>query len=283
MKGCTVLRIFAALGVVLSLQMAAQSACVAPRYRQALTLADSKSELITNISISPRAFAPTSIICLATALKQRYGVRPRMIISIFASAEAASNSPGILSPETNPEDTAMLAQMHARYVYDQQRHEEYVEMIPALDLSSARGGLYTTRIDLPVSGTPHCRLEVHDRCVIALKRPDYPDDAEVGASGLVTLAATIRPDGRITGVRVDQVQASPRDAAGALSRNAVENLSSWQLEPAHRREAIRISYSYAIDNRLSYLKPAEVSWNLPAGLTILKGPKAPEQNQPNHQ
>jgi hypothetical protein len=44
---------------------------------------------------------------------------------------------------------------------------------------------------------------------------------------------------------------------------AVENLSSWRLEPGPGEETFQITYSYAIDNSLRHIDGLQVRWVLP--------------------
>lgn len=57
-------------------------------------------------------------------------------------------------------------------------------------------------------------------------------------------------------------------AESILASAAIQNLSSWRLEPGPRDEPIQITYSYAIDNSLRHTDGMQVQWNLPNAVSI---------------
>jgi len=121
---------------------------------------------------------------------------------------------------------------------------------------------YETRIDLPVEATPHCQLEIDNRCLIALQQFPYRAKLLKGkTSGTVTLAATITRSGKVDHVRVVK-------AESIAANEPIQNLSSWRLEPGPRDEAIQITYSYAIDGSLRRIDGVQVHWDLPNAVSI---------------
>src|SRR5207245_9822052 len=63
--------------------------CAPPHYQEGQIWENSESTVLTAISIHLTDFAPPKLICLANALKQRYGDRKRTTVLIFSSADAA--------------------------------------------------------------------------------------------------------------------------------------------------------------------------------------------------
>ncbi len=237
--------------------------CRSPQYRIGPALVDSESELIMNIDISYQDFAPASLVCLATHLREQSRGRGSIIVSIFSSHKAAFGTIGLLSgQEDTKEEYAALAQLHARYVFSAERREEYVEIMPAGVTSTRSQQPYTTRIDLPVATQLHCQLEIYSRCLIALQQFPYPAELLKGKpSGSVTLTGTITRTGKVDHIRVVK-------AESIAPSGVIQNLSSWHLEPGPRDEPIQITYSYAIDNSLRHTDGMQVQWALPNAVTI---------------
>jgi hypothetical protein len=156
--------------------------------------------------------------------------------------------------ESNRETMKTLPQMHAECSFDAEKHEDFVEIMPT--------GPFSTRIDLPVETTPHCKLEIDNRCLIALQQFPYPAQLLNGKpSGSVTLAGTITRAGTVDHIRVVKAESISASAA-------VQNLTSWRLEPGPRDESIHITYSYAIDNSLRRMDGMQVQWALPNAVSI---------------
>jgi hypothetical protein len=237
--------------------------CHPPSFRIGPTLAESASELIMNIDIPYQDFAPSSLLCLATSLRERSNGRSTIIVSIFSSHKASFGTVGFLSGQEDPlEAYAALTHLHARYNFFAETHEEYIEILPAGVISTHSKQPYETRIDLPVETTPHCKLEIDGRCLIALQQFPYPADLlKWQPSGSVTLAATITRAGKVDHIRVVKAESISASAA-------VQNLTSWRLEPGPRDESIQITYSYAIDNSLRRMDGMQVQWALPNAVSI---------------
>ena len=216
-----------------------------------------------NIDISYQDFAPLRLICLAASLREQSRGRGIILVSIFSSHEAAFSTVGFLSgQEDTMEEYAALAQLHARYVFFAERHEEYLEMMPVGVTTTHSEQPYETRISLPVTTMPHCQLEINDRCLIALQEFPYPGKLLKGKpSGSVTLAATITRDGKVTHIRL----VKPESIA---ANEAIQNLSSWRLEPGPRDQPIKVTYSYAIDSSLRHTDGMQVQWALPNAVSI---------------
>ena len=237
--------------------------CDPPHYREGAIFADRDSVLVQSISMPLVDFTAGKLVCLATALKERYRDYHHITISIFSSHEASRTL--IYGQESNHETMKTLSQMHAEYSFDAGKHEDYVEIMPTGALpgnSFPRPGPFSTRIDLPAETTPHCNLEIDNRCLIALQQFPYPAKLLNGKpSGSVTLAATITRAGKVDHIRVvkaESISASP----------AIQNLASWRLEPGPRDESIQITYSYAIDDSLRQMDGMQVQWALPIAVSI---------------
>ncbi|MGA3205261.1 MAG: energy transducer TonB [Bryobacteraceae bacterium] len=237
--------------------------CDPPHYRESAIFAVSDSVFVQSISMPLVDFTPGKLVCLATSLKERYRDYHYITINIFSSHEASRAL--IYGQESNRETMATLSQMHAEYSFDADKHEDYVEIMPTGALpgySFPRPGPFSTRIDLPAETTPHCKLEIDNRCLIALEQFPYPAELlKSQPSGSVTLTATIIRAGKVDHIRVVKAESIPASAA-------IQNLSSWRLEPGPREESLHITYSYAIDNSLRKMDGMQVQWALPNAVSI---------------
>lgn len=267
------MRFLAALCLALCSGLGAFAQCHAPRYQAGATFVDSTSVLVRSISIPLQDFSPSKLVCLATRLRERYRERSNILVNIFSSRKAAWT--GITVQEYDEKLWRTFAQMHARYSLDADKHEEYIEILPLGVVPSwpQRARPYSTRIDFPVATAPRCRLEINSRCLVALADLDYPrKELKKKASGTVTLAGTITCGGELTRVRVVKAEIHPTGENNPLVNAAVQNLSSWRVEAGPHREAIRVTYSYVIDNSLPDTDPTQVQWALPNEVTIKGSP-----------
>ncbi len=174
--------------------------------------------------------------------------------------------------ELNRMSVEDLEQLHARYVLDTGQHEEYIEIMPVGTRDTLAPGEYSYRIDLPAAAPPHCELRIGSRCVTALQEVSYPHEPGSKPTGRVTLTATITRDGGIGHVRAVKTESVPAGESGLLAHAAVQDLSSWRLEPGPREEAIRITYSYVLDRKLQYDDTSLVDFALPSEITIRGSP-----------
>ena len=227
---------------------------------------DSASDLVANISIPIGEFAPRRILCLVASLKERYRERTNILVNIFSSAEAASRS--VFPQEYTAHDLALFSQMHARYVLDAAKHQEYIELRPA-GARPTGGGPYSSRIELPVGAAPQCHLEIDGRCILALDDLDYPDEAiKLGVSGAVTLVGSLTRGGTIRKIRPLTGNTARLGVDALLVKAATENLSSWRTEPGQDVHSVQITYSYRIDRSLPNTERLRVQWSLPNQITI---------------
>jgi len=267
-------RTTAAVCLVLCSSSGAFAQCRPPRYRLGSVYLDSSSDWVASISMRPQDFAPGKLVCLASTFKGQYSDRGRIMVNIFSSSQAAQGP--ILMQEYTGEDMARFAQMHAQYVFDADRREDYVEILPAgSDIPSPLPGVgpYGTRIDLPAGAAIHCRLELGSRCLIALDDVTYPPEAlKRRVGGKVTLAAAVTRGGCIRHIQVVKTEATPRDGENLLANAAVRNLSTWRAEPGSRQEALQITYSYVIDDSLPESGLPRVQWALPTDVMVTDRP-----------
>lgn len=242
---------------------AAFASCKAPHYRKGVIWENSQAETIMQISIRLEDFKPLRLVCLAQALKEKYPDRKMMAISIFSSHNAAKyyriHSGDIVGPTTN-----WAAQMHGTYLYDADKHLEYVEMLPLGAYSS-----FTTRIDLPAQNDFECRLEINRRCLVALEHIDYPGDLlKAHVSGIVSLTGMIARDGRLRSVKAIDADATPTNSKLGLMEAAVDNLKTWRFEPTDRESFIQIKYSYVIDDSVAAGETLGSEFHLPSEVVI---------------
>jgi hypothetical protein len=250
--------------VILSLQICGFAQCQVPDYRQGATLADSKSEIITNVSIGLQDFTPNRLICLARNLKDRYRGRDRIMIGIFSSQSAAMYLlwQG-LPPEPGPQDYEALRQMHGSYVYRKDIHDDYVLLRPDPMIDNP-AALSNTKINLSTPTIPPCKLQINNRCLLAFDHIVVPIDAEPGAA---TLTAEIDRAGSVVDVHVTDADKNGSEARQALATFASQNLKSWHFESSQSKEHIRITYSLERMENGVY-----VQFMLPDRVTIQTGP-----------
>jgi hypothetical protein len=63
-------------------------------------------------------------------------------------------------------------------------------------------------------------------------------------------------EGSVAAIQVADSTSIPPGRAESLTREAIDNLKTWRLEPARRQDTFRVTYSYEID---SSLKEGEVN------------------------
>jgi hypothetical protein len=199
---------------------------------------------------------PDRLVCLAKALKYKYRDRGSISVYIFSSYGAAKRYfpfPAVVD-FSSVEPLKWARQMHASYFYDVSKGEEYLEVMP---LGASQGGIYDTRIDLPVVSKPQCRLELNHRCLVALDEITYPTRAvEAKISGLVTLTGTIARDGLMRDIQLVESNVNPGSGREQLVNEALHNLASWQFASGGHRDTVRITYRYILDPSLTFPGPA---------------------------
>jgi hypothetical protein len=261
------IRILAVPCVVVALGACTVAECHAPHYRQGSTVFDSKSETVTNISIRFQDFTPSKLSCLAKNLKDRYRGRNSVTVSIFSSHEAATHSTGVLPPEATKTDHEMFAQLHAYYLFDAEKHYDYVVLMPDPTIGDPSAAT-NTKIDLSKSTVPACKLQIDDRCLLAF---DYIGLLSGKDPGTVTLTAQIERNGSVTGVRVVDADLNPSSQQHALADLALQNLKSWRFERSRHTDALRIVYSVEhVNTPLEH--GVDVEFMLPDRVDVRIGP-----------
>ena len=234
------MRILAVTCITLTLAICAFAQCQVPNYLQGATLFDSKSEIITNISIDLQDFTPDKLACLARSLKERYRGRDSIIVSIFSSQAAATYLVSAVLPlEPDAQDYEMFKQFHASYRFRADIHDHYVLLMPDPMIDSP-GAPINTKIDLAIATVPPCKLQIDNRCVLNLDHIDPPRDETPGS---VTLTAEIERAGSVSDVHVVETNKDSSGAQKSLADFALQNLKSWRFEGSQNKNDIRIVYS----------------------------------------
>jgi TonB family protein len=245
---------------ILVLGAAAHATCTSPHYRKGIVWEDSRSSTLMYVSIRPSDFAPGILACLADTFTQKYGDREKTTIWIFSSRAAAKNYvPG--GGDTVGRVTDWGKDLHAVYVSDKEKHEQYLEMLPfGTEYKS-----YGMRINLPAATIPKCPLHISERCLIAAEPIYYPTRAlQQQVFGAVTLTGRIRSDGVVANVKI----AETRNPNGniELAQAALRNLRTWRFEARSSEEALRITFTFAIGS------PAALEFALPGQVLIRANP-----------
>jgi len=245
--------------------------CHVPQFRAGRIFVREEDTVIESISMPLQAFRLGSLTCLAASMKERYRGRKSILIYVYSSPEAAQVDPQPI--EANEWDAWASRQLHAFYMFDASKHEEYIKILPAGGSWVVPGGPYSTRIDLPAKIPPHCRVEINNRCLIATDYLTYPAEAlKRRETGTVVLAATITRGGKVDRVRVVKAEAASPEAESLLTKAAVLALSSGTFESSLHDDVVRITYSYVIDDSARYTDGEKVEWALPDKITISAKP-----------
>jgi hypothetical protein len=253
-NGLAVTKIGLALFLLLGEIPSISGDCGPPHYKTGRVLEDSKAAVAMYISIPVADFAPQRLVCLAEALKRRYPNRA-LVFQIFDDHSAAKRLPvpRELFIEDVPWINRLTAHRHAEYYFDPARHEDWLLLLPDPLKYQSR---FNTRIDLPISGPPNCKLGLNGRCLLVLPYVDEPwGDIAHRFSGAVTLAGTIARDGRIRSLRVASARVNPSEFQRVLTLAAVRNLESWRFEPSKQEDALQATYSYRLVSSVGRTPP----------------------------
>ena len=261
------LRILVVTCMFVALGVCAFAQCHVPDYLQGGTLFDSKTEIVTNISIDLQDFTPNKLVCLARSLKERYRGRDSVIVSIFSSQTAAENLMwGGLPPEPDALDYEMLSHLHGAYTYRTDIHEEYVLLIPDPMIDN-EGAPFNTKIDLSTATIPPCKLQINARCLLKFDHIDLGDEKP----GTVTLTAEIERSGSVSDALVVDTDKNSSRAQQAFADFALQNLKSWRFENGQNKDDIKIVYS--LERIATPLQHGiKVQFNLPDRVDIIVGP-----------
>jgi TonB family protein len=235
--------------------------CQAPRFHKGQDYGAS-----VFVSIRPSDFTLNKLTCLARRLREARQERKSLGVLFFSSRDAAKyfQPPGSVDfePGWPPGRVEWRTHLHALYSFDAAKHEESLKILP---LGYETAPTLVTTIDLPLATTPHCHMEIRDRCLMAvLKEITYPQAAlKANASGKVVLTGTINRDGRVRSLRVAEADVNPSDERESLAKAALQNLRTWQFDAPEYDDPIRITYSYTIDKSLLHGGVTLVEWDLP--------------------
>jgi len=263
-----VFRILVVTCIVLSLGACAFAQCHVPDYLQGGTLFDSKTEIVTNISIDLQDFTPNKLVCLARNIKERYRDRDSVIVSIFSSQLAAENLMlGVLPPEPDALDYEMFNQLHGSYTYRTDIHEDYVLLMPDPMIDNP-GAPSNTKIDLSAATIPPCKLQINTRCLLKFEHFDLAGDEKPGT---VTLTAEIERGGSVSDAQVIDTDKNSSTAQQAFADFALHNLKSWRFESSQNKSDMKIVYS--LERIATPLEHGiKVQFVLPDGVDIMVGP-----------
>jgi hypothetical protein len=226
---------------------------------------------LAQISLRPSDITLDNLVCLAQRFRKAHPEWTSVLLLFFSSREAADNWQVIYGDYDGPPPPfdKWNKALRASYFLEVADHEEHLDIMP-LGSDGATDD-YVTRIDLPIATTPHCRFEMNSRCLLVFERLGYPDVHTRKVSGAVTFVGRIGRNGRMTAIRVAEAHSTPSNAEGLIVREALANLTTWQLDPAPREDAFRITYSYVVDPSVDRELP-KTQMTLPAGVTIRGNP-----------
>jgi hypothetical protein len=199
------------------------------------------------VRLLPRDLNMPGFICVASRLRQDHPRWRQVRVGIFDAADGAERYD--FDWESKPKVEGMAADRRyerlrrATYVLNTAGHEEYV----LLRLFALQKEKYESRIDLPVKGQPRCRVEIEERCVVAI---DYPLHMELDnrpIEGMVTVSGKITKEGTLAGLRADAVNSGSSTDISRLTEAALANLATWRMDPAARETPFTVSYRFVVD------------------------------------
>jgi hypothetical protein len=255
--------------VVLSEAICTFGACRVPHYRRGRTWEVTGSDINIDISIRLKDFAPERLICLAGALRQKYPER-NVAAFIFSSHEAALGYVPV-SVEQTPVFVEYQSKLHGYYFYNKEKHDNYLLITPD-GRSQEVDSQFTTRLDLPVTGTPVCRLAIDGRCLLEFQHIYYLSfEGKTEISGRVTLGGVIRRDGAVSDLAVVDAKVNPPERQSVLVDWAKEHLGTWRFEPGRHKDRVRITYSFVVADSPLVGHGTDVQFRLPYEVRIETG------------
>jgi hypothetical protein len=222
-------------------------------------LGDDQHGIVLHISIRVQDFAPQRLVCLAAALKQRYGDHKNIWCGIFSDRKIAERYVLLTSVEPSAEMARRTTYRHAVYSreWDQGLERLYINPDPLQDSGLSRTD---TVIFLPVVGTPKCKIQLSGRCLLVLPTiwPFWGDPDENKESGSVTLEGKVAPSGRVGRIRIVESHVNPGESGEFLKKVAIRHLDAWRFESAAHGDVIQTTYQY----RYTPLRPGERSYHV---------------------
>lgn len=216
-------------------------------------IAAHSSRGLATVSVRPDEVTVENLLCLVQGLHATYPEWRGVVVLVFASPEAAKR----WRPEWQlgdyvgpmPPFWKWETDMRAGYFLDTDKAEEYLLLTP-FGWNAGNDEL-ATRIDLPAAGSPHCRVGLGSRCLLAWERFEYPSDPAAGvASGSVVVEGRVGRNGAVTSIHATDGGAFPQTAARTLTAAALKHVRSWQFEPSAREDRFRITYWYTPDTSI---------------------------------
>lgn len=245
--------------------------CAAPQYGIGRVSADTSEVFDIDISIKLQDFDPSRLVCLASALKQQHTDRRTISVYIFSSHEAAENYVPLTGVDDSPKMVAWARKLHAMYFYNADKQEDYLLLIPD-GLSLENDSPFNTRINLPITKAPRCRLELHDRCLLEFEHFNYAfGDNEPETSGVVVLSGTINKNGKLSKIHAMHTEVSPSVSQSLLLDKAIHNLSTWRFTSSRATNRLQITYSFEIVDSPALKYKTHVQFSLPDRVTIQTG------------
>lgn len=235
-----------------------------PSYEIGKTFPSVNNSIVLDVSLPIGDFSPDKLVCLATALKEKFNHR-QIAVDFFSSHEAARNY-SFRRPEVLPKDDLWASKKHAEYYFNPDTKEEYLLLIPD-GLVPDQNSPFNTRIDLATGEKSPCRLRIEGRCLLSF---DNIYSAKEYGFGTVIVNAEIKENGAVS-VKNAKGESPNSARESALTQFAVRNLKSWRFEPADRKTKIRITFSIEqVDTPLK--NGINVEFTLPERVKIQIGP-----------
>jgi len=218
-------------------------ACNTPEYRTGLILVNTTSEITMQISMRQDDFAPDRLICLAETIKSKFPDQD-ISVTMFTDHEAARNYPPV------QEKTAWMqrfySKLHAMYVRSHEMKEDYLLIVPD-GRHLEKDSPLNTRIDLPTTNRPVCRLTIGGRCLLAFQHMDYPSFTDTtDVAGKITVIGIIQKNGTISDVTVVNASAEPSSLLRSLSDWVIQHLRSWRFDPGTQADKFQLTFSFVL-------------------------------------
>ena len=262
-----------AIGVVLLTCLAllgdvpVSAQCRAPHFRRGADYGR-----LLSVSIQKRDFSIDKLTCLAQTLRSNRRNLESFDLLFFSSHEASQRFRGIpVESGFPPRWHKWAKELHAAYSFDADKHKENLEIMP---MGFGTAPILRTMLDLPLPAAPHCRLEIQNRCLMAaMEQISYPQEAlKKRATGVVVLTGVIRRDGQCAGLHLQETDVKAGEDTEWLVNVAFQDLRTWQFDAADRDDAVRVTYSFAVDASLPRGVAPQVEWVSPSQVKVRANP-----------
>jgi len=141
-------------------------------------------------------------------------------------------------------------------------------------LKSCRWGLVLPRSCALCLISRSQRRRIADwRSRIAMEQISYPQEAlKKRATGVVVLTGVIRRDGQCAGLHLQETDVKAGEDTEWLVNVAFQDLRTWQFDAAERDDAVRVTYSFAVDASLPRGVAPQVEWVSPSQVKVRANP-----------